>query len=124
MHNPYLQLYRMFSRQMTIAHAVVLVIVFILSWLIIQVRTKVNTGDTPISVYIDKDDTQDSVRIKVGNPNGWGLLHWYFDATPRTGHYLIAPKERVFPSKRDFLKIRPVCSPEAPEPCCKPLSRP
>lgn len=95
MQHPYIKLFKKHSTPMTIAHAVFFVVVFLLASLFIKIRTKVNTGDTAISVYIDKDDTQDSVRAKVGNPNGWGILHWYFDASPRTGHYLIEPKERV-----------------------------
>ncbi|MBQ5839820.1 MAG: endolytic transglycosylase MltG [Bacteroidaceae bacterium] len=95
MQHPYIKLFKKHSTPMTIAHAVFFVVVFLLASLFIKIRTKVNTGDAAISVYIDKDDTQDSVRAKVGNPNGWGILHWYFDASPRTGHYLIESKERV-----------------------------
>lgn len=62
----------------------------------------VNATNTPVSVFIDEDDTQDSVRIKAGNPTGWGLLDWYFEAQPRTGHYLVKPQEKIYQVYRMF----------------------
>ena len=74
MPHPYLQIIRNHPRAVTIALITVSLLVLLVCLAIIPFRAEVNTGTTPISVYIDADDTQDSVRIKAGNPKGWSWL--------------------------------------------------
>ena len=102
MPHPYLQIMRNHPRRVTVAYIAVFLLVFLICWTIIPFRADVNTGTSPISVYIDQDDTQDSVRIKAGNPKGWTWLDWYYDAKPRTGHYQIKPGESMFDVYRKF----------------------
>ena len=102
MPHPYLQILRNHARTLTIAHIVVFLLVLLFCWTIIPFRADVNSGTSATSVYIDQDDTQDSVRIKVGNPKRWTWLDWYYDAKPRTGHYRIQPGESVFDVYRKF----------------------
>ena len=102
MQHPYLQIFRKHPRGILMGHVAVFLLVFLVCWAVIPFRFEVNTGQTPISVYIDQDDTQDSVRIKAGNPERWAWLDWYFEAKPRTGHYQILPGESVFDVYRKF----------------------
>ncbi len=65
------------------------------TWYVWPLHASMNETSQPISVYIDADDTQDSVKHKVGTPERWDLLNRVFDARPRTGHYTILPGESV-----------------------------
>ncbi len=67
-----------------------------MGWLLLPLRASMNKTSSPISVYIDADDTQDSVIHKVGTPERWNLLNYVLDAKPRTGHYAILPGETVW----------------------------
>ena len=71
-------------------------------YLISPLQKSLNSTTAPVSIYIDEDDTADSVRIKTGNPKRWEVLQWYFDAQPRTGHYLIKPGEKMIDVYRKF----------------------
>lgn len=102
MQHPYLQIFHKHPRAITIGHVAVFLLVFLVCWAVIPFCSEVNTGQAPISVYIDQDDTQDSVRIKAGNPKRWAWLDWYFEGKPRTGHYQILPGESVFDVYRKF----------------------
>ena len=74
----------------------------VLYWFTLPFRAQVNMGTAPTSVYIDADDTQDSVRVKTGDLKGWTWLNWYYDAKPRTGHYQIKPGETMLDVYRKF----------------------
>ena len=74
----------------------------VLYWFTLPFRAQVNMGTAPTSVYIDADDTPDSVRVKTGDLKGWTWLNWYYDAKPRTGHYQIKPSETMFDVYRKF----------------------
>lgn len=102
MQHPYLQIFHKHPRAIAIGLIAVFLLVFLVCWAVIPFRSEVNTGQAPISVYIDQNDTQDSVRIKAGNPNRWAWLDWYFETKPRTGHYQILPGESVFDVYRKF----------------------
>lgn len=102
MPHPNLQIIRNHPRAVTIALITVSLLVLLVCLAIIPFRAEVNTGTTPTSVYIDADDTQDSVRIKAGNPKRWSWLDWYYDARPRTGHYQIQPGESMLDVYRKF----------------------
>ncbi len=64
-------------------------------WYLSPIYAIVNESEQPISLYIDANDTQDSVRVKVGSPKRWDFVDRVLDAKPRTGHYLILPKEKM-----------------------------
>lgn len=65
------------------------------AWCVWPLYAGMNGTGGPVSVYIDGDDTQDSVTAKVGAPRGWMLLNALLDARPRTGHYVVEPGESV-----------------------------
>lgn len=71
-------------------------------WYLWPIFNSMNDGNAPISIYIDQDDTIDSVHIKVGSPKRWKVLQWYFEAKPRTGHYIIQPNEKMLDVYRKF----------------------
>ena len=82
--------------------SLIVVVSIALAWYVWPVFNNMNSGDTPISVYVDEDDTMDSIRIKVGSPKRWEVLQWYFQTKPRTGHYLIQPGEKMLDVYRKF----------------------
>lgn len=55
-----------------------------------------NPSSDTLYIYIDADDTQDSVSHKLGEPFGWRLLtlNGY---RVLTGRYAIAPNEKILP---------------------------
>ncbi len=75
--------------------AVVFVAGLVAAWTLYPLRASMNDTSKPISLYIDADDTQDSVCHKVGMPKRWDLLNRLWDAQPRTGHYTILPGEHM-----------------------------
>lgn len=70
-------------------------VLLMIVWFLFPIYATMNKTASAISIYIDKDDTQDSIFVKVGSPKGWLLLHDIMDAKPRTGHYTIQPGESV-----------------------------
>lgn len=84
------------KKQAILASIILLLVVGIaVAWYISPIYASMNRTSSNVSIYIDEDDTQDSVCIKVGSPRRWDLLNAYFDAKPRTGHYIIAPGESM-----------------------------
>ena len=67
----------------------------IVAYYVWPVYDSLNDTDTPIGIYIDADDTQDSVCMKVGSPKRWDLLCRIMKARPRTGYYTIRTGETV-----------------------------
>lgn len=55
-----------------------------------------NKSDSTLYIYIDKDDTEDSVSCKLGHPFGWEILT-SVGFTVLTGRYAIEPSERILP---------------------------
>ena len=55
-----------------------------------------NPSPDTVYIYIDADDTPDSVAHKLGEPFGWGLLtvNGY---RVLTGRYSVAPNEKILP---------------------------
>ena len=98
--------YQYFTKKyprITLTTSVTIILVFIVACIVFYpLKTNVNETDSYISVFIDMDDTKDSVRVKVGNPKGWGMMEWYYNAKPRTGHYIIKPGEEVYDVYRKF----------------------
>lgn len=78
-----------------ISVAVVLSMILLSTWLLLPLGASMNETSVPISVYIDADDTPDSVTYKVGTPRRWELLNRFFGYRPRTGHYTIQPHESM-----------------------------
>lgn len=64
-------------------------------WYVYPLTKNMNTGSEPVSIYIDRDDTSDSVRVKAGAPRGWDLMHAVLQAEPVTGHYTINPGDNA-----------------------------
>lgn len=71
-------------------------------WYVSPIYASMNDTGAPIGVYIDKDDTQDSIYIKVGSPRRWDLLQRVLEARPRTGYYTIQQGETVLDVYRKF----------------------
>lgn len=65
------------------------------AWILLPLTASMNETTSPVSVYINADDTQDSVMHKVGSPRRWAMLNRLLDAQPRTGHYTIEPQESM-----------------------------
>lgn len=78
-----------------ISVAVVLSMILLSTWFLLPLGASMNETSVPISVYIDADDTPDSVTYKVGTPRRWALLNRFFGYRPRTGHYTIQPHESM-----------------------------
>lgn len=78
-----------------ISVAVVLSMILLSAWLLLPLGVSMNETSLPVSVYIDADDTPDSVMYKVGAPRRWALLNRLFDDRSRTGHYTIQPHESM-----------------------------
>ncbi|MEE1308766.1 MAG: hypothetical protein UHJ41_01560, partial [Bacteroidaceae bacterium] len=55
-----------------------------------------NPSSDTLYIYIDADDTKDSVSHKLGEPFGWRLLtlNGY---RVLTGRYAVAPNEKILP---------------------------
>lgn len=75
--------------------SVVLLSGILLAWFLLPFAANLNETSSPISIYIDTDDTQDSVMIKVGSPRRWNLLDRFWGTKLRTGHYTIQPQETM-----------------------------
>jgi UPF0755 protein len=86
----------------TILLSIVLILSAVSVWYVWPIFHTLGLSESPVSVYIDEDDTQDSIYVKLGTPKRWELLQWYFEAKPRTGHYIIEPNERVIDAYRKF----------------------
>lgn len=78
-----------------ISLSIVLLSGILLTWLMLPFGASMNETSSPVNVYIDADDTRDSVTIKVGSPRRWNLLNKFLGTTPRTGHYIIQPHETM-----------------------------
>lgn len=78
-----------------ISVAVVLSTLLFSTWLLLPLGVSMNETSVPISVYIDTDDTPDSVLYKVGTPRRWVLLNRFLGDRTRTGHYTIQPHESM-----------------------------
>ncbi len=83
------------KRIIYISVAIVLLCIICMVWLLLPLRASMNEMSSPVSVYIDADDTNDSVAYKVGRPRRWDLLDRVLDTKPRTGHYTIQPQESM-----------------------------
>lgn len=75
--------------------SIILAVCAFAAWYVSPIFAYINESGAPISIYIDADDTQDSVCTKVGCPKRWDLLNTLMDAKPRTGHYTIIAGESV-----------------------------
>lgn len=83
------------NRTMYISLATVLLLLAMALWTAWPLTASMNDTSAPLSVYIDADDTQDSVLNKVGEPRRWRLLNRVLSSSPRTGHYTILPGESM-----------------------------
>lgn len=63
---------------------------FLGGYLLPLTRSMNDTG-MALSIYIDADDTADSVALKVRAPRGWQLMHCVLRANFGSGHYTIEP---------------------------------
>lgn len=99
---PYINIIRKYPHLMLGILLITVIGALSYGYLISPLQKSLNTTTAPVSIYIDEDDTADSVRIKTGNPKRWEVLQWYFEAQPRTGHYLIKPGEKMIDVYRKF----------------------
>lgn len=83
------------KRTMYISLAAVLLLLAMSLWTAWPLAASMNDTPLSVSIYIDADDTQDSVMHKVGSPRRWRLLNRVLDPRPRTGHYTIQPQESM-----------------------------
>ncbi len=81
---------------------IILSLVAISVWYVSPIYSSMNDTDAPIGVYVDADDTQDSIYIKIGSPRRWDLLRRVLEAKPRTGYYTILQGETVLDVYRKF----------------------
>lgn len=79
----------MIKKTISILCLIVLTSAILAGWYISPIYNSINNTSAPISIYIDKDDTKDSVYAKVGMPKRWKMLERILEFTPRTGHYVI-----------------------------------
>lgn len=78
-------------------------VLFVLAGVVLAcfLKQSPNTSSDTLYIYIDADDTQDSVSHKLGAPFGWGLLtlNGY---RVLTGRYAVAPNEKILPVFKRF----------------------
>lgn len=75
--------------------SILLLLIAACVWLALPLGASMNETSSPVSVYIDADDTADSIMYKVGSPRRWALLNSILNPAPRTGHYTIQPGETM-----------------------------
>ncbi len=74
-----------------------LVVTLLLSLLAMSfLRQMPNRTDDTLYIYIDQDDTPDSVHTKLGKPWGWNVLT-LSGFHVRTGRYAVQPDEKLIP---------------------------
>lgn len=85
------------NRKACCAGSAAVVVSLLLSLLCLSfVRQKPNRTDDTLYIYIDADDTADSVRTKLGEPWGWGVLT-LSGYNVRTGRYAVEPNQKLIP---------------------------
>lgn len=72
------------------AFAIIVLLLIAGAWYFSPLLGDMNSQGKPLSIYIDADDTADSVMLKVNAPRGWKQLHAILKAKTRTGHYTIS----------------------------------
>ena len=87
---------------LSITAALLILCVALVVWYVSPVYASMNETSTPMGIYIDGDDTQDSVYVKVGSPRLWDLLQRVLKAKPRTGYYTILQGETMLDVYRKF----------------------